>query len=82
MVLRKRLERIESRRGAAADLPQVILRRFMWRTTCGEGEEIGMMAALATADGWQTISRGAEESEPDFMQRIEAMKSGNVSLGP
>ena len=53
----------------------------MWRTTCGEGEEIGMMAAFATADGWQTISRGAEESEPDFMQRIEAMKSGNVRLG-
>ena len=73
MTLRKRLDRLEARRGLGAEDVSItrIIIQAAWREA--EGPRAEPKAAMVRGpDGWETITRADEEPEAAFLARVDA----------
>jgi hypothetical protein len=75
MTLRRRLAKLEARREVTHTGPRIIIHEIVWRDDEGLLKSVAQIANVLTADGWQIVSRGDNESEPAFHTRVEAMSS-------
>lgn len=80
MTLHKRLAKLEAQRHRLHGGPRVIMFHTSWRDDEGKLQSIARMAHVLTGSGWDTITREADEPEPEFQLRAETM-AGDLEAG-
>ena len=74
MTIRKRLERLESKRPDGLDLPTIMV-HIVARAPDGEIISRPEIAKIPKPGNWLEVTRGEDEAEAAFLERVESARA-------